>query len=204
MGWRQVEGEGGGALNDLGSHLLDLLTHLVGPLAAVMGHCHTATAHRPQPGGAAKAAVHADDMALMLLKTRDGAVGTAEVSKLATGVHDELRIELHGDRGALRFNLADPNWVEFYDMTRPGSPIGGDQGFTRIQTIGHYPPPAGNMMPGKVNVGWVRSHVASLYNFLGAVCGTETAHPTFSEAAELQRVLDAARRSAEQGVWQTL
>ncbi len=207
ISWRQHPGQGGGALNDLGSHLLDLLGHLVGPFASVSAkrHIHTKQRPDPDPGGTgAMIDVDADDMAMLLLHTAGGAAGTAEMSKLATGVHDELRVELHGDRGALRFNLVYPNNLEFYDLDDPGAPIGGEQGFKRIQTIGHYPPPAGNVLPGRFNIGWVRAHVACLHNFLDAIAGKAAAHPTFEQSAELHHLLDAAHRSAEQGAWVTL
>jgi predicted dehydrogenase len=201
ISWRQLPGAGGGVLLDLGSHLLDLLTHLVGPMRRVLAHCHTHTTHRPDPRTGAMTAVAAEDLAAMLLETAGAAVGTAELSKLATGVNDELRIELHGDRGALRFNLAHPNALDFFDHTTPDQPIGGFRGFTRIQTIGNYPPPAGNMVPGKLNIGWLSPHAACLYNFLGAVCGCQTAHPTFAQAAALHQLLDTAERSARLNQW---
>lgn len=201
ISWRQLPGAGGGVLLDLGSHLLDLLIYLIGPVNRVLARCHTHTRERPDPRTGTLSPVAAEDFAALLLETASGAVGTAELSKLATGVNDELRLELHGDRGALRVNLAEPNVLEFYDHTAPASPIGGLQGFTRIQTTRHYPPPAGNMLPGKMIVGWETAHAACLYNFLGAICGTEKAHPTFADAAQLQHLLDTAQRSATAGSW---
>jgi len=201
LSWRQLPGAGGGVLLDLGSHLLDLLTHLVGPMQRVQAHCHIHTPQRPDPTTGQMVDVAAEDMAAMLLETADGALGTAELSKLATGVNDELRLELHGDRGAIRFNLADPNVLEFYDHAAAESPIGGFRGFTRIQTTRHYPPPAGNMLPGKMIVDWTTAHAACLYNFLAAICGLEKAHPTFADAAELHRLFDAAEQSSRSGRW---
>jgi predicted dehydrogenase len=200
ISWRQLPGAGGGALNDLGSHLLDLLGWFVGPFAAVYARQHTHMTQRRDANTGELVDVAADDMAVMMLRTASGAVGTVEVSKLATGCHDELRIELHGDKGAIRLNLLDPNWLEFHDLA-PGSAADGEVGFKRIETIGHYPKPFGNMLPGKLNIGWLSAHAASLYNFLGAICGTETAHPTFADSTDLQRVLDIAHASSQSGKW---
>ena len=203
-GWRLRPGKGGGALNDMGCHLLDLLGHLVGPFDRVVTDCLTQTPRRTDPTTGQTIDIETDDMAAMLLRTRAGAMGTAEVSKLATGAQDELRIEIHGDKGALRFNLVDPNWLEFYDMQDPADPIGGVRGFRHIETIGNYPPPAGNMVRGKLNIGWLAAHIACLQNFLAAIAGSARPHPTFEDAAELQRVIDAAYSSSRTGEWVTL
>jgi predicted dehydrogenase len=200
-GWRLAEGKAGGTLADMGSHLIDLLTWLIGPVQGVNCDCRTFTRERATPTGQS-IKVSADEWSAMLVRMRSGASGTIEVSKVATGAQDELRIEIHGEAGALRINLADPNAIEFYDQREADEPIGGDRGWKRIQTIGNYPPPAANLMPGKLGIGWITGHIACLHNFLAAVAGQGAAHPTFEESAELQRVIDAGYRSNERREWE--
>lgn len=200
-GWRLLPGKGGGTLNDIGCHLLGLLGQLVGPFDRLIADCVTQTRRRHDPQADQSIDIDTDDMTVMLLHTQGGATGTAEVSKLATGVQDELRIEIHGDRGALRFNLIDPNWLEFYDLQAPDQPLGGDRGFCRLETLGHYPPPSGNVMRGKLNIGWLTAHIACLHNFLTSIAGTTAAEPSFSQSTQLQRILEAAQRSSEQRTW---
>ena len=195
---------GGGVLYDLGSHVLDLVNVLVGPFDQVFAATHTAVKERKHPETGELHPVHTDDAALMTLRTQAGAVGTVEASKIATGTNDELRVEIHGDKGALRFNLMDPNWLEVYDMRDGGSPIGGERGFKKIETVSRYPKPGGSFPAPALNVGWLRSHVACLHNFLAAIDGSATPDPTIPEAAELQRVMDAAYASASEGAWKTL
>lgn len=192
---------GGGVLYDLGSHVLDLVNEFAGPLEAVFAETHTAVKERPHVETGAMTPVETDDMAVMVLRAKNGARGTVEATKIATGTNDELRVEIHGDKGALRFNLMDPNWLEVYDLREKSSPIGGDRGFKKIETVSRYPVPGGAFPAPALNVGWLRAHVACLYNFLAAIAGKEAAHPTIQEAAELQRVLDAAYESAEKGTW---
>ncbi|MCC6579858.1 MAG: Gfo/Idh/MocA family oxidoreductase [Phycisphaeraceae bacterium] len=200
-GWRQLEGEAGGPINDLGSHVLDLLTHMVGPMAQVCAASQIVTPKRQDKATGHVVDIAAEDTAVMLLRSQGGALGTAEVTKLATGVYDELRMELHGDKGAIRFNLADPNWVEYYDQTQPENPIGGLRGFQRIQTLSNYPPPFGNMLPGRSCAGWLSAHIACVHHFVRSVAGETKANPSFAEAAELHRLLDAATCSAEHQQW---
>jgi hypothetical protein len=44
--------------------------------------------------------------------------------------------------------------------------------------------------------------VACLHNFLAAIAGKAQATPTIPEAAEIQRVMDIAYRSAERKCWE--
>ena len=195
---------GGGVLYDLGSHVLDLVNHLIGPLQAVFADTHTATKQRINPETGKMAPVETDDQAIMLLRARDGALGTVEASKIATGANDELRVEIHGEKGAMRFNLMDPNWLEVYDLRDDGAPIGGQRGFKKIETVGRYPDPGGAFPAPALNVGWLRAHVASLHNFLTAIAGGTKAEPSIADAAALQHVLDAAYTAAETRAWVAL
>ena len=50
----------------------------------------------------------------MIATLKNGAFGTLEVSKVATGSNDDLTLEIHGEKGSIRFNLMDPNFLEYY------------------------------------------------------------------------------------------
>ncbi|MCK5860871.1 MAG: hypothetical protein KAH38_00200, partial [Candidatus Hydrogenedentes bacterium] len=91
-----------------------------------------------------------------------------------------------------------------YDTRDAAEPIGGNRGFKKIETVSRYPEPGNGFPAPTLNVGWLRSHVSCLHNFLAAIGGAAAAHPTIPEAAELQRILDAAYKSAEQGAWEKL
>jgi predicted dehydrogenase len=201
--WKMDKAHGGGVLYDLGSHVLDLVNHLIGPFDSVMAETHTATKQRADSTGA-MVDVEVDDMAIMMLRTQCGALGSVEASKIATGANDELRIEIHGEQGAMRLNLMDPNWLEVYDMRDASSPIGGHRGFKKIETVSRFPAPGGSFPAPALNVGWLRSHVACLHNFLASIAGTAEPHLTIPGAAELQRIMDAAYASAESGSWKKL
>ncbi len=203
--WKLDKGQGGGGvLYDLGSHVLDLLGSLVGQFEEVCASTKIAYPRRKLPGSNKTQEVEADDQAVMLLRTTEGALGTLEASKIATGTNDELRIEIHGEKGAIRLNLMDPNWLEIYDVREPSEPMGGIRGFKRIETVNRYPPPGGKFLPGSLNVGWVRAHVACLFNFLAAIGGGTEASPTLSDAAQIQKVMDTAYRSTETRTWESV
>jgi len=195
---------GGGVLFDLGSHILDLMIHLLGKVESVGAVCETFFKERPLAGTDKRVKVETDDLALMTVRFQSGALGTIEASKVATGTNDELRFEIHGEKGAMRFNLMDPNWLEVYDVRDPGGELGGSRGFKKIECVNRFPAPGGKFPGGGFSVGWIRGHVACLHNFLAAVAGKGKTHPTFEEAAYLQHVMEAAYRAAETGTPQVI
>jgi predicted dehydrogenase len=200
--WKLSAAAGGGVIADLGSHVLDLVDWLVGPLQSVTAATQIAYPERPAPGVAAKMLpVDAEDCVTLLARTNAGALGTIEATKIATGAEDELRLEIHGDRGGLRFNGMDPHHLEFHDATAAGEPLGGLRGWTRIDAGQRYPVPATGFPNPKAAIGWVRSHVACLANFLQAVAEGRPAEPGLEQGIRVQRLMDCVRRSAAEGKW---
>ncbi len=191
----------GGALFDLGSHVVDLTRHLLGEFAEVQHLGETFVKERPlKEDPSAKAPVQVDDVSLLMFRLKNGAVGTIESSRMATGVQDEIRFEAHGTEGAIRFNLMQPNFLEFYDAAAPGGDYGGRRGFTAIECVARYPKPAS--LPGPKNtIGWERFHVHCLHNFVEHVVEGAPAQPDILDGARTQAVLEAALLASEARTW---
>jgi predicted dehydrogenase len=202
-GWRlDVAKSGkGGALFDLGSHVIDLTRYLLGEFAEVAHLSKTFITERPlKDNPAKKVPVEVDDVSILTFRLESGAIGTLESSRLATGVQDEIRFEAHGSKGAIRFNLMQPNFLEFYDATLPEAPYGGERGFKAIECVARYPKPAS--LPGPKNtIGWERFHVHCLYNFVSHVVEGTPATPDILDGAKTQAVMEAALVSAQSGRW---
>ncbi len=200
-GWKQnKEICGGGTLFDLGSHVLDTVTYLCGDIESVMGMDQIAFPDRMGMGGEAWQ-TNADEAFYMLCKLRDGGRGTVIASKVHAGTNDDLAIEVYGERGALKYSLMDPNWLYFYDSTKPDSPMGGERGFTKIECVGRYEAPGGVFPSSKAPAGWLRAHLTSYMKFLSAVDKGEKFSPDFDQGARVQRLMEAAYRSAELGAF---
>lgn len=201
ISWRQKkEIAGGGALFDLGSHVLDLLYMLLGPFGAVQATLDTLIKERPIAAGSAeKVAVEVDDIALLHARLANGALGLVEISRMGTGFTNEVVIEIFGDQGAIRFSAGDPDWLEVYDVRDAESPFGGMRGFKKIEALGRY---AGAKSPDwTMAPGFNRSHAEGLYQFCKAIWEDRLASPGLRDGLHIQAVMAAAEQSAVQGGW---
>jgi predicted dehydrogenase len=202
MSWRLNKEQGGaGAMFDLGSHILDLVRYLLGECKEVFATTQTFIKSRPVSKGSSELVdVDVDDLTLVQMRMENGALGTMEASRIATGTNDDLRLEIHGREGAIRFNLMEPNWLYVYDNRSKADPIGGMKGYTLVETVQRYPEPA--VFPGpKFTIGWTRFHIACLYNFLSNVVKGESAPPTLYDGFKVQEIMEAALKSAEIERW---
>ncbi len=199
-GWKQLGKYGGGVIVDLGSHIIDLIYYLLGDYSEVSAETTILYPKRKDKSGNT-VNIDAEDSFTMMTRMKNGCKGTIEASKIATGIDDELRFEIHGDRGAVRFNLMQPNYLEYFSAEDNDMPYGGDSGFKKIACVQRYEAPGGNLPSVKNSIGWLRAHVHSLYKFTESVYNNTPASPSFAEGAYIQKVMEKTRLSAKSGIW---
>lgn len=188
--WR-FGGPGGGVLIDLGSHLIDLVLHLLGPIASVSAQLRTLVGERPGVGGQ-RVRVESDDAAWLQVELDGGGRGTIEASKVVPGAGDDLRVEAYGTAGALRFDTREPDSLTVFEGAN--AQLGG----RRVVTASRTSPPAA--LPGpETPTGVLQWHMASLAAYLRALDGGAPAHPDLADGLAVDRVLDAAMESAARG-----
>ena len=198
IGWKQQMQ--GGVLLDLGSHALDLLTWMIGYPENVMCKMRTLYNDRPTKEGGRETALSEDHVSMML-EMPNGAVGCVEASKIATGTNDELSLEIYGTKGALRWNGMDANYVYYFDQTKPEAPLGGERGFTRIESVGRYPAPGGVFIPSKMSIGWERGHMHCYFTFLNSIAKGEKPEGSIRDGVRLQHLMEKLQQSAATGAW---
>ena len=204
LSWRlRREVTGGGALFDLGSHILDLLYHLLGDFAAVNGTLDTLIKERPiAPGAAERAPVDVDDIALLQARLPGGALGTVEISRMGTGATNDLVVEIFGEKGAIRFDMAEPAWLSVYDARDADGPQGGGRGFRKIQAASRYD---GQRAPDwTMSPDFMRCHAECQYQFIRSIWDDVPTSPSFAEGAHVQLIMEAAERSSANGRWVAL
>jgi predicted dehydrogenase len=204
LSWKlRQETAGGGALVDLGSHVLDLVVYLLGDVASVQASLQTMIAERPVAAGSkVLAPVEVDDFDLLQLRLAGGALGLLEFSRVATGSVNDLRLEIFGSSGALRVSMEDPDWLYAYDARDPDAPLGGDRGFKRLETLQRF---ENQVSPDWTQpMGFVRAHAECQYQFLRSIWEDVVPRPSLRDGVYIQRILAAAQRSATESRWVAL
>ena len=193
---------GGGSLYDLASHLIDLIRFLLGYFKKIFSKLETFTKERPAASGSNEMyKVDVDDLALLLFEMENGAVRTIESNRVATGTNNEVRIEIHGEKGAIRFNSMQPNFLYVYDMRDEVEPIGGRRGYNALETVQRYPKPAANFPGSTFPIGWIRAHSGNAYDFIKNI--VERTKPILDIRAgyKVQEVIEAASISDAAKKW---
>jgi predicted dehydrogenase len=190
--WRfDAEVSGWGALGDIGSHTVDLVDLLAGPIREVVATSRTFVSDR---GGRR---VSNDDYVCALMRLASGALGTFEISRVAAGPKDSLQIAAHGTRGAFAWDSERMNEVQVF--TTGG--VEANDGFRRI-VMGPSHPWYGCFCPGAGSgLAWHDITVISLYSFLRGVAGGEPSPTDFRRASSVAAVLDAMQASHSSHAW---
>lgn len=200
--WKLAAEAGGGVIPDLASHVLDLMHFLLGDYARLTAATSIAYPERPSPEQPDRMLpVKVEDCVMILTRMANGALGNIEATKIATGSEDELRFEIHGSQGALRFNGMDPHHLEIWDQGALASPIGGTRGWTKVECGQRYPAPANGFPTPKASLGWMRCHMACLANFLFDVAAGNPGNPGLSQGMYIQQLMDCCRRADQSGSW---
>jgi predicted dehydrogenase len=196
--WRHDVAQAGmGALGDLGAHALDLALYLVGPLAAVCGDVRTFIPERPRADGRGYEPVTVDDAGLALLRFANGAIGTFEVTRQATGRLNSLRFEISGSAGAVAFDLERLNELEFFDRNDPPHL----QGWRMISVTGALHPYLPAWWPAGHIIGYEHTFVHEVVDLLTSISRRVPAVPSFVDGLRVQEALEAIARSAREERW---
>ena len=192
MTWRlRKETAGSGALGDIASHAIDQVLFLLGDaVTEVTGRLHTFVDRRPGPNGPEDVTV--DDAAWATLTLASGAIASVEVSRVATGQKNSLKLEIYGDKGTILFDLEALNELGFLDATVPVR----EQGFRRILVNEPEHPYLEAWWPQGHIIGWEHTFTHQIRDFLLAIRDGSQPSPSFEEGLNVQHVLAAIEESA--------
>jgi predicted dehydrogenase len=140
----------GGAMADLGSHLISLLIAFLGNKLRITSAL--------QAGHFEDVVQDSDLFSLISLyddSTR--AAGTLSASRISSGTGDHLSIRLFAEKGALRYSSGSPDFFEFYLE---------ESGLWNRQMVGSNYKPVSSFPSGHVPPGWLRSMIHAHYVFL--------------------------------------
>ena len=216
MTWRLDKSKSGsGTLGDIGAHSIDAAQWVTGQnITGVSAVLETFVHERPLAGSlvglgghgdtgadAPRGTVTVDDAAIFSARfspdgfdgdgTSPGAVGVFESTRYALGRKNAMRLEVNGSLGSLAFDFEDMNVLSFYDASE--SP---DAGFRRIFVTEPEHPYVGNWWPTGHGLGYEHGFTHQVVDLVSAIGAGEQPSPSFADALQVQRVLNAVETSA--------
>lgn len=228
MAWRfKKETAGSGSHGDLNAHIVDMTRFVSGlEVSEVCGAiAETFVKERrvisqdsgsgiqlsdeqmryAKAGGGAEqmSEVTVDDAVLFLVKYSNGAVGSYEAARQATGNQNANGFEINGTKGSVKFNFETMNNLFYYDATQPRA----FQGWTNIIcTHGGDHPYVANYWPDAHIIGYEHCFTSMAYDILLKLAGQQPTVPLpdFNDAYQTQRVLEAAMIAATEKRWVSL
>ena len=185
---------GSGALGDLLAHVVDLARYLAGEIETVGGFVRTFIPGR-----------EVDDAAEATVEFANGAVGTIEATRFATGRKNAFRWEVNGSRGSIAFDLERLNELQVNMVdTSPGAAV---QGFRDVLVTEADHPFWEHWWPPGHIIGWEHTFVHEIHHLLTAIRDDTDVAPhgaTLEDGYRAAEVCDAIVRSAQSGARETV
>jgi len=211
--WR-LEPELGGnlrAVADIGSHWMDLTSHITGQrIVSVMADLKTFISVRQQPVGPVETfssepsgpttarTITTEDCATILLRYENGALGNLTISQISAGRKNTLEFEIDGSTSAVAWNSERPDDLWIGHRGKPNELLPRDPALLNAEGRDAASLPAGH------NEGFADTFKALYRAVYRAVAGdgpAEPDYPTFADGHESMLVCEAVARSARDGTW---
>lgn len=194
ISWRlKKESSGGGALVDLGSHMIDLSRFLLGEYASLRAWTKTFIKERKNDKGVLEK-VDVDDWALLMAELKSGANATIEVSRVSPG-NEGFRLHIYGDKGAIYIDSNKAEQVELYDQSPKQIEISD-----KMLTDDKFLKKVNSLYPSsKLSQGLMADlHLVDLIWFIESIVKDQViaGTPNFKEGYEAQKIIEYAYKSA--------
>ena len=198
--WRyHADLAGSGALGDLGAHIIDLARFLVGEPQRVMALTATFIGERDAPDTPGqRRSVDVDDAFEAVVEFENGAVGTLEASRFATGRKNQNVFEINGEKGSIAFNLERLNELEVH---LPDADPADAQGFRNVLVTEANHPFLEWWWPQGHIIGWEHTFVHEINHLLDAIVSDKDVAPygaTFEDGYRNAVICDAILESARE------
>lgn len=206
--WRlQKEASGGGALGDIGAHIIDLARFLVGEFDEVVGTMETFIKKRPlgtmtdnlkgKVEGDEWGEVTVDDATLFIARFQNGALGTFEASRFCRGNRAGNRFEINGEKGSLRWDMENLNNLQVYLEEDEA----GLQGFRTINCTEEEHPFAKYYWPAGHIIGYEHTFINLVAELMHGIENGYSPEPNFVDGVRNQAVLEAVEQSVQERTW---
>jgi len=199
---------GSGALGDLGAHVIDAARFLVGDISTVTGMNKTFVKTRPvvermtgltasSAADAPRDVVDVDDATLFACEFESGAMGLFEATRFAQGHNNDMRLEINGEKGSIRFEFERMNELHYF--SEEDAP--GEQGWRMIQVSEGIHPYWANWWPPGHVIGFPETFIHELYEFAQCIAQDRGCSPDFLDGVKCAQVMEAVDLSIERRAW---
>ncbi|TCN28107.1 putative dehydrogenase [Mesobacillus foraminis] len=209
LAWRlQKEIAGSGSHGDLGAHLIDMAHYLVGDVAEVIGMNETFIKERPLPANMAglsassnadgeKGPVTVDDATLFLARFKNGALGSFEATRFASGHRSTNSFEINGSKGSVIFDFERMNELQVY-FNDDKEDV---QGFRRVVATDPAHAFSEAWWPPGHTIGYEHTFIHEMVELMDALREDRQPVPNFRDGVKCQQVLEAVDLSIEKRQW---
>ena len=196
--WRlDAAAAGSGVTGDLLAHCIDTALWLNGGMSDVTAMTETFVKERMHQLTGKVEKVEIDDACSFLCHFKNGSLGLFESTRYARGHKALYTFEINGENMSLKWDLHDLHRLQVFDYKDAG-PM---RGWKSIHvTDSDHPYMDKWWVPG-LAIGYEHSFVHQVADFLEAYAKKQSAHPTFRDALETQKVCDAVLSSAKSHQW---
>ena len=168
----------GGAMADLGSHIISMLIAFLGNGLEIKGAV--------QAGQFDDVPEDSDLFSKIFIHDKSSeAVGSLSASRISAGTGDDIIFEIYAEKGALRYSSSNADFFEYYT---------DEFGTWTRKIVGSNYNPVTSFPSGHVPPGWLRAMVHAHYVFLAGT-DTELIIPDIEHGLEVQRIV---RETADQ------
>jgi predicted dehydrogenase len=198
--WRyNSQTSGGGAIADLGSHIIDISRFLVGDIRSVCGMQDTFITERKLAGTPSKSGtVDVDDYSCALIRFTNGVPGRLETSWASLGRKVYLDFEVNGTEGSVYFNFEKPNELSYYSDSDPKDL----QGHRAILMGPVHPYGTSFSFPATGSgAGFQDSLNNEIYEVLNGVINSSLVKPDFYDGWKVSQVVEAIHKSSIMQKW---
>ena len=135
------------------------------------------------------------------MRFANGALGTIEASRFATGRKNYNRFEINGSKGSVAFDLERMNELQVFLTSDPPDV----RGFHDVMvTEGAHHPYMGHWWPPGHIIGYEHTFVHTVYDLLEAVAKNRMPSPNFADGVQNQKVLAAMEKAAATKRWEKI
>ncbi|KPU27171.1 hypothetical protein TR13x_06310 [Caloranaerobacter sp. TR13] len=174
--WRTLKASGGGALLDLGIHLIDLIHFTLGDIERV--DCNTRIYFRDRN--------EVDEIAYCNLYLKNGIIGSLEVSRIFAERKQTDDYTIFGTKGSIKIDFTNPYEIEIYKY---------ESNSTEIKSVSTTDKIMKYYSDKRSSLGFFQSsHTASLINFTNLIFDNNSSDISakFKDALKSQRIIEDA------------